>query len=81
MLLQSGGAPPLPLDIYDRSPAEWLPAALHWLASVGKPLLVGLPLLALLLAITGYFFVHWTWRMYVRCAWQRRRRARRGAAP
>lgn len=55
---------------------EWIPAALHWLASVGKPLLVGLPLLALLLALIGYFATDWVWRVYVRCAWQRRRRLR-----
>jgi uncharacterized protein (DUF2062 family) len=55
---------------------EWLPAALHWLTSVGKPLLIGLPLLALLLALTGYFATLWAWRLYVRCAWQSRRRRR-----
>jgi len=56
--------------------ADALPAALHWLTSVGKPLLIGLPLLALLLALTGYFATLWAWRLYVRCAWQSRRRRR-----
>ena len=70
------GAPPVPLDLYGKPYGEWLPAALHWLASIGKPLLVGIPLLALLFAVVGYFAVDWTWRVYVRCAWQRRRRNR-----
>jgi len=55
---------------------EWIPAVLDWLARVGKPLLVGLPLLAVLLAVIGYFATDLAWRLYVRCAWQRRRRQR-----
>lgn len=80
-LLQSeGGLPPLPFDLEGKDFSEWLPSALEWLTSVGKPLLVGLPLLALLFALTGYFATLWAWRMYVRCAWSRRRRRRaRGA--
>ena len=83
VLLQGSGVPTPPLDLYGKSYTEWLPAVLHWLANAGKPLLVGLPLLALLLAITGYLAVDWTWRVYVRCAWQQRRRARtrRAGAP
>jgi uncharacterized protein len=79
VLWQDDGGPVRPLDLSSMSLGEWLPAALHWLATVGKPLLVGLPLLALLLAGVGYFSADWAWRMYVRCAWQRRLRSR--AAP
>jgi uncharacterized protein (DUF2062 family) len=81
VLLESGGAPTPPLELYGRSYGEWLPAILEWLAKAGKPLFIGLPLLAVLLAAVGYFAVDWSWRMYVRCAWQRRlrRRARRDA--
>ena len=76
-LLEShGGVPPFPHGIHDMGFSEWLPAALHWFTSVGKPLLIGLPLLALLLALIGYFATLWTWRLYVRCAWNRRRRRR-----
>ena len=52
-------------------------------AKVGKPLVVGLPLLALLLALVGYLATDWAWRLYVRCAWQRRlrRRALRAGQP
>lgn len=52
---------------------EWLPAALHWLTSVGKPLLVGLPLLAALLSAIGYALVRIAWRWYVVRTWRRRR--------
>ncbi len=74
-LLQSEGAlPPLAFGLEGKGFGEWLPTALHWLGTVGKPLAIGLPLLALALALVGYFAVDWTWRLYVRCAWQRRRR-------
>ena len=76
-LLQSGdGLPPLAFSLEGKGFFEWIPAALHWIASVGKPLLIGLPLLALLLALIGYFAVDGAWRLYVRCAWQSRRRRR-----
>jgi len=83
-LLQGGdGLPPLAFGLEGKGFIEWIPAALHWLASVGKPLLVGLPLLALALAAAGYFTVDLAWQLYVRCAWQRRRRlrARRAKIP
>ena len=80
VLLQGGGSvPPLPFNFEGKSFMEWIPAALEWLAGVGKPLLVGLPLLGLLLALIGYFAVDWGWRLYVRCAWQRRRKRRQRA--
>ena len=78
VLMQSGGGmlPPL-FSLEGKEVSEWLPATLDWLTNLGKPLLVGLPLLALLLALIGYLAVDLTWQLYVRCAWQRRR-ARRG---
>jgi uncharacterized protein len=58
---------------------EWIPAALEWIASVGKPLLIGLPLLAVILAIVGYVLVDTAWRLHVRIEW-RRRQLRRAKA-
>lgn len=76
-LMQSGGGlPSLAFHLEEKGLSEWIPAALEWLAGVGKPLAVGLPLLALLLAVTGYFAVDWAWRLAVRLAWTRRRRRR-----
>ena len=77
VLLQDGSSlPPLAFELEGKGFSEWLPGAIKWLGSVGKPLLVGLPLLAVLLAVAGYFTIDWTWRLYVRCAWQRRRKRR-----
>jgi uncharacterized protein (DUF2062 family) len=50
----------------------------HWALSLGKPLAVGLPALALTLAAIGYFGVHLAWRAYVILAWRARKRRRRG---
>src|SRR5436190_600596 len=51
-----------------------------WMLSLGKPLAVGLPALALSLAVLGYVCVRLGWRIYVVLAWRarcRRRQARR----
>jgi uncharacterized protein (DUF2062 family) len=44
----------------------------NWLLALGKPLLIGLPLLALALAIMGYFGVRLFWRLTVLWKWRRR---------
>lgn len=43
-----------------------------WLMALGKPLVIGLPLLALGLAIIGYFTVRLLWRLFVVLKWRRR---------
>jgi uncharacterized protein (DUF2062 family) len=73
-LWQSGGElPPFALGLEGKGFMEWLPAAMHWLGSVGKPLLVGLPLLAILLALIGYFVTDWMWRLGVMWQWRQRK--------
>ncbi len=80
VMLQSDGAlPAVALSLEGKGFMEWIPAALDWIASVGKPLIVGLPLLALLLAVIGYFLVDWSWQLYVRYQWHRRAGTRRGS--
>lgn len=64
------------LDLDNKGLTEWVPAVVDWLQSLGKPLAVGLPLLALILAIAGYFLVLGAWRMYVVHSWRKRRQAR-----
>ena len=54
-------------------------ALMEWMAHLGKPLALGLVLLAALLAATGYFGVRMAWRSYLVWAWRKRRRARRQA--
>lgn len=53
-----------------------LDAFLHWALSMGTPLAVGLPALALILAALGYACVQVGWRAYVIRAWRKRRQAR-----
>lgn len=74
VLLQSGGGelPSFALSLDGKGFTEWIPAALQWITSVGKPLLIGLPLLAILLAVIGYFITDWAWRLGVMWQWRQR---------
>lgn len=67
---------PAAFDMPDTGWADWIPALIDWMVSLGKPLAVGLPLLAITLAALGYFTVDFAWRIYVRLAWRRRNRKR-----
>ena len=58
-------------------PGASLDAFLNWGLSLGMPLAVGLPALALILAALGYFAVHIGWRAHVIHAWRARARKRR----
>jgi uncharacterized protein (DUF2062 family) len=51
-------------------------ALLDWTLALGKPLAVGLPALAVTLAVVGYFAVLLGWRAYVTLAWRARRKRR-----
>ena len=65
--------PPFTFDVGFRA---WMGQMLDWTASLGKPLLVGLPVLALGLAAIGYFVVRCGWRLHVAAEWRRRARRR-----
>ena len=54
----------------------WTEAMQHWMLGVGKPLGIGLVLLAIMLAVAGYFLTKAAWRIWLIRAW-RRRKARR----
>lgn len=54
----------------------WIGELIDWMSGLGKPLFIGLLLLASLLSATGYFAVRGAWRWYLVRAW-RRRKARR----
>jgi uncharacterized protein (DUF2062 family) len=43
-----------------------------WLAELGKPLLIGLPILAIGLSIIGYISVRLVWRLLVWWKWHSR---------
>lgn len=69
-------APDLSFELTDKGIADWLPALLAWLTTLGKPFVVGLLLLAVLLAAAGYVFVMVGWRLTVALAWRKRAAAR-----
>jgi uncharacterized protein len=48
------------------------------LATIGAPLALGLLTLAASLSVLIYFAVHWTWRLRIVRAWQRRKARQRG---
>lgn len=52
----------------------WLPALAEWMLGVGKPLGLGLLLLAAFLAVFGYFAVKAAWRLHLLHAWRERKR-------
>ncbi|HZP86034.1 MAG TPA: DUF2062 domain-containing protein [Burkholderiales bacterium] len=64
------------LDFSLRNIERWLPMLMEWMQAMGKPFAIGLLLLALTLAVTGYVVVLATWRIYVALAWRRRARNR-----
>ena len=80
LLESSGTMPELAFQLEGKGFREWLPSALDWLTSVGKPLLIGLPLLALLLSAISYPLVRMAWRWHVVVAWRRRKLKTRKAA-
>lgn len=51
---------------------SWAGQIVDWFIGLGQQLLVGLPLLATLLAIAGYALVRVAWRWYLVRAWRRR---------
>ena len=48
-----------------------------WMVGLGKPLALGLPALAVTLAVLGYFIVDLAWRAHVVYAWRARARKRK----
>jgi uncharacterized protein (DUF2062 family) len=68
------------LDLLGLPIVDWIPALLTWLAAMGKPFLLGLFLLALILAVSGYLLVIAAWRVHVMLSWKKRRRMRSFAA-
>ena len=75
----NGGPPPAAIDLWSLPLGEWIPAMIDWMKAMGRPFVVGLVTLDVLLAIAGYFVAWWGWRLHVINAW-RRRRARRASA-
>mgnify|MGYP003453864737 FL=1 len=58
------------------APGVWIPQLLGWMAAMGKPLALGLVLLGVTLAATGWVVVRLGWRAHAVWAWRRRARLR-----
>lgn len=52
-------------------------ALAHWAWNLGTPLFVGVPLLALILAVAGYALTRLGWSLHLRLEWRARKEARR----
>jgi uncharacterized protein (DUF2062 family) len=68
-----------PPDYGPEGVLAWIDTLLDWLVRLGKPLALGLVLLASLLALTGYIAVRFAWRLYLVRAWRRRGQLRGGS--
>jgi len=73
---QSNNMPDLRAELKAEGMLDWFPALFHWVASMGKPLLIGVPILGVVLALGGYFLVRGLWRLHVVLQWRRRGRKR-----
>lgn len=65
--------PPLPPSMML---SDYVPALAHWMAALGKPLALGLVLLAVTLAVLGWIVVRVGWRCHTVWCWRRRARQR-----
>lgn len=79
LVLGSGGEFVAPPQWEAEGMWSWVLALGDWMAHLGKPLALGLVLLAALLAATGYLLMRMAWRAYLLRAWRRRRRRRQSA--
>lgn len=61
-----------PPSISDLGPLAWIESFGMWVGSLGKPLALGLVLLATTLATLGYFAVKLAWRWYLIHQWRQR---------
>jgi hypothetical protein len=60
---------------------QWFHAMLDWSLALGKPLAIGLVILATSLAVLGWIAVQVAWRAWVVIQWRRRARRRELTAP
>lgn len=55
----------------------WMEVFMQWMLSMGKPLAVGLVIMAVSLGVLGYFGALLAWRIHVMLAWRQRKQRRR----
>ncbi len=57
---------------------NWMGELANWLVTLGKPFVIGLPLLAVIFAVVGYVVVRVAWRVAVIMDWRARKRRKAG---
>jgi uncharacterized protein (DUF2062 family) len=62
-------------------PAGSMMALLDWSLALGKPLAIGIVLLALTLALAGYVAARVGWRIYIVHHWNQRKKRRLAGPP
>ena len=67
-----GGHFVTPPEYGDTGLVAWLAALTDWMGQLGKPLALGLLILASLLAFIGYFATRFAWRLHLVHAWHQR---------
>lgn len=74
---------PLHLPHYatDLGTWDWLSKSGTWLLTVGKPILIGTPIVALTAAALGYYVVMFFWRMHTRYEYRKRKQIRLQQGP
>jgi uncharacterized protein (DUF2062 family) len=74
--LRVSGSTNGPIDIVSTFPEfqwnDWFSQVWDWIVTLGKPLLIGLPILAVGLALISYIVVRLVWRIAVVLKWRRR---------
>lgn len=68
------GMPLAPLVFPTLQWNNWASEMWTWLVALGQPILIGLPLLAVILAIVGYVVVRLAWRVLAVFKWRARKR-------
>jgi uncharacterized protein (DUF2062 family) len=66
------GAFSTPPELIGMDITGWIGAMIHWMAGLGKPLALGLVLLAASLSFAGYFVVRGAWRVWLIREWRAR---------
>lgn len=69
-----GGAFSAPPHYGPAGLSAWIRALVEWMVGLGKPLALGLLLLASLLALAGYAATRLAWRLYLIRSWRKRQR-------
>ena len=78
LVMGNGGGFIVPPDFSFSDMSGSVKALLEWMGGLGKPLFIGLLMLATTLSTIGYLAMRGAWRFYLVRAWHHRRALRRG---